>query len=547
MTPATTHCPEGVAPATLAAWRDGALPAAEAARVAAHAPECSACRAELTSLELRDSALRGYPAPEPDERLWRAVREAINGRQKSRHTGASARRLAGGLTALAAVVLLARGFAQVLHSQATQTVRTSATATASSGPRGTPTPLPTALPPSPAADGPHAAWQQARLPIEPLTVGDTLTYGIVPGHGESAYACHGISDRDGTTLTFYRTTDRALHWTTLKRLAAPLFDLTECMVQVDALDGNRVLVKVRGRTLQTLEDVAWYELTEDGGATWTRLDDDGTLYGLATLDGKTYVLRQRMIDQGHFSQSLSVSTDHLHTWQPIGQSLVGPGQAVANFWLGADGELLAEVRTSTVAPTPAATASSAYSRYEHISASLWRSSDGGAHWAAFPAPLLSSNDVVPSFVVEQPTSGQPWHICAQYQAQAHAAASLACTFDGGRTWSARPLLCTATPCDSASLGSYQSPLYFLASDGAVIAMALAPGSDSQFGLYRLPRGATTWRYLGPTPGSNAFFFAPTPNGGALWAYAGGFYLGRLSGIIGGHQSLPGVLSTATYP
>jgi Putative zinc-finger len=544
MTPATTHCPEGVAPATLAAWRDGALPAAEAARVAAHAPECSACRAELTSLEMRDSALRGYPAPEPDERLWPAVREAINGQQESRHTGASARRLAGGLTALAAVVLLALGFAQVLHSQATRTVRTSATATASSGPWGTPTPLPTAMPPSPAADGPHAAWQQARLPIEPLTDRDILTYGIIPGHGESAYACHGISDRNGATLTFYRTADRALHWTTLKQLAAPRIDLTECMVQVDALDGNRVLVEVRGQNMQTFKAVAWYALTEDGGATWTRLDDDSIFYGLATLDGKTYALRQQMIDPEHATQSLSVSTDHLHTWQPIDQSLVGPGQAVANFWLGADGELLAEVATATVAPTPAATASSANSQYQHMSASLWRSSDGGAHWAAFPAPTLSSSGAVPSFVVEQPTAGQPWHICAQYQAQVNAATSLACTFDGGRTWSARPLLCTATPCDSASLGGYQ---YFLANDGAVITMALAPGSDSQLGLYRLPRGSATWRYLGPTPGSNAFFFAPTPKSGILWAYAGGTYQGRLSGDIGGHQSLPGVLSTATYP
>jgi hypothetical protein len=39
-----------------------------------------------------------------------------------------------------------------------------------------------------------------------------------------------------------------------------------------------------------------------------------------------------------------------------------------------------------------------------------------------------------------------------------------------------------------------------------------------------------------------------PNGGLLWAYAGGGGQGgRLIGSIGGHQALPGVLATASYP
>ena len=48
-------------------------------------------------------------------------------------------------------------------------------------------------------------------------------------------------------------------------------------------------------------------------------------------------------------------------------------------------------------------------------------------------------------------------------------------------------------------------------------------------------------------GRNAFFVAPTSGASVLWAYAGGTYLGRLSGGIGGHLALPGVLATATYP
>ncbi len=158
---------------------------------------------------------------------------------------------------------------------------------------------------------------------------------------------------------------------------------------------------------------------------------------------------------------------------------------------------------------------------------------------------MTSDEALPPIVVEQPAAGQPWHICAQYQTQPSTAASLACTFDGGRTWSARPLLCIVAPCRQISPVDTPS---FVASDGAVIWMSGAPGSDSQLGLYRLPRGSTTWQYLGPIAGSNAFFFAPTANGGLLWAYAGGGGQGgQLSGSIGGHQSLPGVLSTASYP
>lgn len=76
---------------------------------------------------------------------------------------------------------------------------------------------------------------------------------------------------------------------------------------------------------------------------------------------------------------------------------------------------------------------------------------------------------------------------------------------------------------------------------------LTPGSTNQFGLYRLPCGSTTWQYIGPTADSNTYFFTPTTSSGILWAYAGGTYPGRLSGVIGGQQALPGVLSTATYP
>ncbi|HEU5439767.1 MAG TPA: hypothetical protein VFU88_10795, partial [Ktedonobacterales bacterium] len=221
---------------------------------------------------------------------------------------------------------------------------------------------------------------------------------------------------------------------------------------------------------------------------------------------------------------------------PIDQSLVGHNQTITSFWLSPSGELLAEVMTASGVATPGSVSAS-------TRVALWRSSDVGAHWQLFPAPTLSSDTTPPYFIVQQPTgTDQPWHICAPYKA-GDAALSLACTFDSGRTWSTRPLLCITAPCKPALPFAGQ---YILASDGAVLAMALAPGSGSQVGIYRLPRDSAKWQYLGPTSGG-MLFFVPTSNGGVLWAFTGGAYLGWFSGSIGGHQALPGVLSTATYP
>lgn len=261
-TPATARCPERIAPAMLAAWRDGALSATEAAHITAHVGECPACQAEIATYEALDTALRSQPAPEPDERLWRAVRASRPALASTRRAGTSFRQRAGRVAALVAVLLLALGFAQVLRGHAPRTTRTSATATTK--PVGTPTALPTALPAAPPTNGPQVSWQPAALPYAPLTDRDILSYGVAPSQGNAAYACHGIADSTGATLTFYSTTDRAQHWRTLTQLHEPSIDLSECMVQVDALDPSRVLVGVRGQDMRTLKEVAWYELSEDG-------------------------------------------------------------------------------------------------------------------------------------------------------------------------------------------------------------------------------------------------------------------------------------------
>lgn len=114
----TQRCPIGISDETLSAWRDAALDARETERLRIHAAECSSCRARLDEYETLGAALRSERAPEPDERLWIELSERISGgRQSSQwHVPiySTPRRVFGGIGAVAAVLLLALGFA-ALH------------------------------------------------------------------------------------------------------------------------------------------------------------------------------------------------------------------------------------------------------------------------------------------------------------------------------------------------------------------------------------------------------------------------------------------------
>lgn len=471
--------------------------------------------------------------PEPDERLR-------NGGSQRAAAQRWRLRLATGLVAVAAVLLVVLGAAQALHRQAMAQEAGSATATARA--HQTPPPIPAKTAAVPPLAGPRLSWQQAVLPYRPASALDIFSFAVVAVQGGSAYACHATSDETHATLQIYRTTDRALHWTPLTQITEPSIFVSCGMVEVDALDTMRVLVEVQGRQLPWGQGVIWYELSEDGGATWTRLDmsTPTTTYGLATVHGKTYALRQEQTGIPHPKQRLFVSVDHLHTWQPIDRALASPNAETGPFWLSADGELLAQVTTSTLL-TPS---SSSRAGELSVSAALWRSTDGGAHWSLFPSPPTLHDKQFPLYVVGVPHAGQPWQVCIRYDPEDPAGASMDCTFDNGKTWSVRLLLCIAAPC--ILLGAYTS-LYTMASDGAVLTMALAEGSTTIHGLYRLPKGASTWQYLGPIAGRSAYFFAETPQGGILWAFGGATDKTPLSGAIVSYESRPGALTTATYP
>lgn len=156
MTERLAGCALSLSPDDLSARRDGALDAATKARLDTHISGCRACRARVREYDDIAQALRAIPAPEPLYGFGRDPRSHDTTAAEQftpAHPAIRRQRTLGSLGAVAAVVLLALGFAQVLHYRAMLSVRTSATAT--SQPQGTPTPLSTAIPAAPAVDGPH--------------------------------------------------------------------------------------------------------------------------------------------------------------------------------------------------------------------------------------------------------------------------------------------------------------------------------------------------------------------------------------------------------
>ena len=285
MTTANVSCPLALPPTTIAAWRDGALSAAESARIAAHIAGCVACQRELAMYDSLDNALRRQPVPASDGRLWRAVRAGMTSNRRPRNTSRKMRRMVGATSALAAVLLLALGFAQLFQLRGNVTYHPASTATV----QGTPTPLPTAAPPSPAVRAASPNWQPGNFPTSGITFGDKsddiLTFGVAATDGATAYSCYSTTNQAGSLLRMYRTSDRAVHWTQLVQFPMPHFQTSDCMVQVDALDANRVFVSIMGQDFQTLASEQFHELTEDGGATWTKLSNDDEYYGMTTVNG----------------------------------------------------------------------------------------------------------------------------------------------------------------------------------------------------------------------------------------------------------------------
>jgi hypothetical protein len=235
---------------------------------------------------------------------------------------------------------------------------------------------------------------------------------------------------------------------------------------------------------------------------------------------------------------LVVSTDGLHTWQPVDEpilALVGSNQYVTKFWtqVGANGQmiLLAEVGGSQPHPQ-----------------TLWESADGGIHWSELPAPQLNF------FTAQASGANHSWYICGSMSGSSSNSINelvIACSMDGGKTWSARPAIRTCETCSPQTLVSTDS---YITSDGSLVGLFHYQNTSS-LALYRLPAHSSQWQYLGQMPdGDSGLIYVSAPSstsGGYLWSFYGyggsDDFASNLTTLMVGTQSADAMFFTATGP
>lgn len=486
------ECPLGLSSETLAAWRDEFLPATEARRIAAHVARCDACRARLADFERLAHPLRAERTPEPDERLWLAIRASLARTPQRARTGwrdaASGmnggggrnRRTWGTLAAVAAVVLLAVGFAS-LFAVLRPGHGTTGTATPTISPRISPTTTRTT------STGPiqwqaFASWPQGQSGPSAEDTFPSIA------NANTAYLCEppaSASANEQIWVTQNLTApNHGAQWTHAGDLPIAHQQVNTCALEVDRSNPATLLATVGPQTGTTDRNFS----SLDGGATWREIAQQPLFFhgsflsGLASYQGRVYALAATtspnppQLDNA----TILVSSDQMRTWQPI------PGSVrYDTFWLNpGNGELLAHGANSR---------------------QFVFSDDGGQTWHAFQDPLPFDTY---AYVAQAPVKDQSWVICglalpsgaSSSTGPAHTAV---CTEDLGKAYTTLPNL-PDTPAGAYDpAGDIQ--LVGITSDGSVLAMLGNGGipktqpSPTGYPLWRLPPGGTRWQSLGTPP------------------------------------------------
>lgn len=107
------NCAASISGETLSAWRDSMLPSAEMTRIHDHVPSCEACQQRLADFEIVAATLLRQREIEPGDRIIAGVRQRAAQSGYRPHGSARARRVWGGLGALAAVAAVVLLFVYV--------------------------------------------------------------------------------------------------------------------------------------------------------------------------------------------------------------------------------------------------------------------------------------------------------------------------------------------------------------------------------------------------------------------------------------------------
>ncbi|MGH2514070.1 MAG: WD40/YVTN/BNR-like repeat-containing protein [Ktedonobacterales bacterium] len=324
------------------------------------------------------------------------------------------------------------------------------------------------LPPAtPVARG--ASWQQVMLPQQ-VTAHQITGFAVSPLDGRDAWLCIQMS---ATSPDVWATRDFGATWMdmgTLPQVTSAQGPL--CNLVADANDTHALaaIVSWGSGEAGTLQSATL--TSTDGGTHWGRISGDMRLLAMASQGATTYaILHDTAAPSNSPLISLIASTDGLHTWRSIAPPELESGDTIFAFWL-----------------RPASTEVIAAS----IQDTLWRSTDGGAHWARITTPHMQVSEAA-----WQPTTSR-WVICGTVAT----AGGTACSTDLGQTWPVRQNI----PSCYADV---------ILPDGTLLSACPPNGGDGTQtdSLYEMPLDATTWTSLGTLP--EPYLYAATATG-QLW-------------------------------
>jgi hypothetical protein len=556
----TPACLLGLTPDDLSAWRDRAFGADEELRVTAHVSGCPACQEVIAEHGALAAGLRAEGTPAPDPRNWARVQARITaGLTTAREAGlASAprwRRTAiwSGLSAAAAAVIISALFFSLFNQLGGRrtTIGPLATATA------TPTIAPVAtIAPTTPVRGAQLIWRTHAVPAAtaptPGNASPSNAFAFAPSDARTAYICapHNPIIWAGLELSnhidIWATHDGAQSWKRMATLSSPT-RTSQCAITVDVRDALRLNVLIA--------DSASY-LSEDGGTTWLALSDSVSLYWLTTRGQSSVAVIAQADIQGYLptparAPRLVVSQNGFRSWTPIDTSLVAHGLQVWGVWQRpGDGALLALAEKR--APNPNG------GTRPLVTYSLWQSADMGGTWKAIPAPSNLGGE--PGFIVAQPRGSDPWRVCGLTYPQGndYLGEIIACTLDGGKTWTPRPLTTLRVNCGNycTQLETVDASATLLDNGTLLESFVTGPSSNGviqdpqTMKLFALPAGSNQWEDLGPIPGES-FLAIDAAGSVTVVGYSGETFIGVIGGAL--HNQVEsgvnytGDLSLATLP
>ena len=301
-----------------------------------------------------------------------------------------------------------------------------------------------------------------------------------------------------------RTVDGGETWT---RLAIPGADELDLRMLV-AFDAYEAWVGSAGPG-----DASRLFHTDDGGDTWTeRLvneDPEGFWDGLAFWDRERGILVGDPTTDpatGERCMTILVTDDGGATWSRVpGDALPAPARSTTS-----GGELLDEYCFAASNRSIAlGRAGQAWVATGGGAARVLRTLDGGASWTVADTPLGQTDGAAGVFAVDV-AGGVLQAVGGKYDAPEAGELTAASSRDGGRTWN----LAEPAPAGYRSAVAFQPPNRFT-DDDTPLAVAAGTSGVSLSGPGRLD----TWREAADLPGANAIAFEP--DGRRLWAVGPG--------------------------